>query len=228
MKKIITAAAVSLSVSAAAQFAVVQDPDGFTNVRAAAAKGSAVIDTLSNGHLVYCFEKKGNWVSIDYTQKNKEGHGFIYYDRIEQTGSNISIALKSQKENEVVLTKDSVTVFVTRKKFDKTTHRFSYYKDNPSQIEKIDNNRYWGTDGGMPATAYKKITVRTGSKTIVLPERAYKDLFEPNLYTTKAYFDKAKNIIYIQSMNSDGAGGYEVIWKIENGQYKERLVAYGF
>ena len=29
-------------------------------------------------------------------------------------------------------------------------------------------------------------------------------------------------------MNSDGAGSYEVIWKIEKGVYKERYIAYGF
>jgi hypothetical protein len=29
-------------------------------------------------------------------------------------------------------------------------------------------------------------------------------------------------------MNGDGAGAYEVIWKIESGVYKERLIAYGF
>jgi len=29
-------------------------------------------------------------------------------------------------------------------------------------------------------------------------------------------------------MNSDGAGSYLVIWRIEKGTYKDRLVAYGF
>jgi hypothetical protein len=47
-------------------------------------------------------------------------------------------------------------------------------------------------------------------------------------YTAEVYFDKASDIFYIQTMNSDGAGGYEVIWKVEKGIYKERLVAYGF
>lgn len=36
------------------------------------------------------------------------------------------------------------------------------------------------------------------------------------------------NIVYIQSMNSDGAGSYEVIWKVEKAVYKERYIACGF
>jgi hypothetical protein len=29
-------------------------------------------------------------------------------------------------------------------------------------------------------------------------------------------------------LNGDGAGAYYVIWKIVNGVYKDRLIAYGF
>jgi hypothetical protein len=54
------------------------------------------------------------------------------------------------------------------------------------------------------------------------------NLYEISLANTKAHYDKANDILYIQSMNSDGAGSYEVIWKIEKGIYKNRFIAYGF
>jgi hypothetical protein len=31
----------------------------------------------------------------------------------------------------------------------------------------------------------------------------------------EVHYDKVHDILYIESMNSDGAGSYEVIWKIE-------------
>jgi hypothetical protein len=117
---------------------------------------------------------------------------------------------------------------LTQKSFDKTKHKFKYFKDPTDQIELIDNNKYWGRDGGMPETEYQKITVKIGRKTITLPKEATANLFEPSIYNTQVNFDKVRNIIYIQSMNSDGAGAYDVIWKIENGIYKERFIAYGF
>ena len=52
-------------------------------------------------------------------------------------------------------------------------------------------------------------------KTIYLPKEALKNLFEPNSYSTSAHYDEANDILYIDSLNSDGAGSYEVLWIIE-------------
>jgi hypothetical protein len=49
-----------------------------------------------------------------------------------------------------------------------------------------------------------------------------------NYHHTKVHYDKTSDILYIHAMNSDGAGGYVVIWKIEKGGYKERFVSHGF
>lgn len=65
-------------------------------------------------------------------------------------------------------------------------------------------------------------------KTIELPKNSFDDLFEPSLYNTKINYDKKNNILYITSSNSDGAGGYEIVWVIEKGKYKERKIAFGF
>lgn len=53
-------------------------------------------------------------------------------------------------------------------------------------------------------------------------------LYEPSIYSAEVNYDKTNGTFYIQTMNSDGAGSYEVIWKVEKGVYKERLVVYGF
>ncbi len=112
--------------------------------------------------------------------------------------------------------------------FDKSKHKFKYYKEADHQIELIDNKKYWGDDGEMPKREYQSIKIKVGQRIIELPKSALENLYEPSLALTQVNYDKENNIIYIQSMNSDGAGGYEVIWKIEKGIYKERFIAYGF
>lgn len=211
-----------------AQFAIVSDEDGSVNVRLDATASSKINSVLQNGHLIYCMERKGNWINIDYTIKGKELNGYVYKDRSLLIDQLPAIPITSKTQNVVVLKKDSIHVTITQDNFNKNKHSFKYYKEAPGQIEWIDNKKYWGTDGGMPATQYEKIEVTIGTKKILLPKQATAGLYEPNISSATAYYDQKTNSIYISTMNSDGAGAYEVIWKIENGIYKDRLVAYGF
>lgn len=210
------------------QFAITSDKDGYTYIREKGAIDSKIIDSLKNGHLIYCFENAGNWINIDYTAKGKERNGYIYNNRVKFISDFNTFSIVNKTANAVTLLKDSIEIIVTESNFNKNKHHFKYHKENKDQIELIDNKQYWGTDGGMPKTQYQSITIKLGNKIIQLPQKATDNLFEPSLYTAQVNYDNHKNIIYIQSMNSDGAGAYEVIWKIENGVYKERFITYGF
>ena len=134
------------------------------------------------------------------------------------------------KETDTFITfkKDSIEVTITQGKFDKKKHKFKFLKDYPTQIELIDNKKYWGMDGGMPTTQYEKIKIKIGNKIIFLPKTALEGLYQPSIYSAEVNYDKTNNTIYLQTMNSDGAGSYCVIWKIENGVYLDRLIVYGF
>ncbi|MBX2920678.1 MAG: hypothetical protein KF746_00700 [Chitinophagaceae bacterium] len=217
-----------LSLSTYAQFAIIADQDGYVNVRTGKETGSKITDTLKNGHLIFCFENEGNRTNIDYSKNGKELNGFVYKDRYTLISSYPPVPMLKNEPNSVTLSKDSIEVVVTQKLFDRRSHKYTYFKENKTQIELIDNKKYWGTDGGMPAIEYSFIVIKTGREIFQLPEQALKNLFEPNLYNTEVNFDAENNILYIQSMNSDGAGAYHVIWKVENGIYKERYIAYGF
>ena len=228
MKKLFAIWLVIMSNDALAQFAIINDKDGFCNVRSAAAKGNNIIDKLKNGHIVYCFTNSSNWTDIDYSKNSKECNGQVYKDRVKFISDYPAVPVLKKENTGITLKKDSITVIVTEQKFDPNRHRFSYYKDAKGQIEFVDNKQYWGRDGGMPIREYGSIEVNIGTRKIRLPKKALQNLFEPNLDNTHVNYDKANDILYIQSMNSDGAGGYEVIWKIEKGVYKDRFIAYGF
>lgn len=211
-----------------AQFAIIADKDGYVNVRTDKEAGNKITDTLKNGHLIFCFEDTGNFTNIDYSRNNKKLNGFVYKDRYTLISSYRSIPTVKEGTNIVTLSKDSIEVVIIQKSFDKRQHKYSYLREAKDQIELINNKVYWGTDGGMPIFEYSSVAIKIGRKIFQLPKQAINNLFEPNLYNTEVNFDADNNILYIQSMNSDGAGAYHVIWKIENGIYKERYIAYGF
>jgi len=216
--------AIILTLSARGQFAIVSDKDGFVNVRSENKIADNIIDTLKNGHLMYCFESADNWTNIDFNR----GNGFIYKDRYKLVSTFEKIPIKEQNETFVKLSKDELKITITTSKFDKTKHELKFAKGENKWIELIDNKKHWGTDGGIPEVEYRSIEINIGHKKLILPKTATENLFEPNLSNTEANYDSHTNTLYIQSMNSDGAGAYSVIWKIVNGAYKERFVAYGF
>ena len=210
------------------QFAIVNDKDSLLNIREDGQLNSKVVDNLTNGHLIYCFENKGNWTNIDYTNKGKDLNGYVYKDRYKLVSNFPALTVSQKTANSITLKKDKFEVTITQSKFDKGKHKFKYINGYPDQIELIDNKKYWGMDGGMPTTQFESIVIKVGQRRIKLPIYALEGLYQPSIYSAEVNYDKESDTFYIQTMNSDGAGSYLVIWKIEKGIYKDRLVAYGF
>lgn len=228
MKSVLSIFVFCCALHASAQFAILTDKEGYVNVREDAGINKKIINKLNSGHLIYCFENKGNWTNIDYTHQDKERNGYIYKEKYKMVSDFLSFPATKKSDNNIVFKKDSISVTLTSTEFEKKKHRFKYVKDSPDQILLIDNKKYWGKDGGMPSTQFDKIIIEIGKTILLLPKAALEGLYEPNIFSAEINYDKENKVLYIQTMNSDGAGSYEVIWKIEKGNYKERLVAYGF
>ncbi len=210
------------------QFFIVDDNDGYVLVRATADKSGKVIDTLYSADMFFVFEQVGNWCNVDYGARDSSKSGFIYYNRLKKISNYTVIPKVLVKGNTVILEKDSLRIALRQTPFVKKGHRYTYSKINHGHLEKIDGHSFWGQDGGMPGRHYKDILLISSGDTMALPSSAIFDLYEPNSFYTKAYLDAYNDRLFIESSNSDGAGAYSVIWLIENGRYKNRLVVYGF
>ncbi|WP_281336423.1 hypothetical protein [Flavobacterium eburneipallidum] len=210
------------------QFGIINDLDGFVNVRSSAEKGKNISDKLENGFIVFYFEPKGNWVNIDYKKNGKQLNGYIYKDRIKYINDFTNVPLKSNLNGKVKLENENVKIEISETKFIKEKHNLKFHKNDKSILEEIDNMQIFGKDGGIPKKEYKSIQIEINSVKIELPNIALKNLYEPSLYNSKANYDKKNDILYILSSNSDGAGGYEIIWIIEKKKYKYRIEVYGF
>lgn len=207
------------------QFAVIHDNDGSANVRKTPEIKDNSIEKLNNGAIVYHFGSENNWTSIYYQKNGKELEGYVYNDRLKRIAKYTKIKKKSDAENNLILSGKGITVSITTKKFDKSQHTFTY---GNKVIKEIDNKQPYGSDGDMPKTEYQSIKVEFGDTVLLLPKEALQNLFEPNLDYTEVNYDEENDILYIQSLNSDGAGGYSVLWVIEHKKYKQRMEATPF
>ena len=208
-------------------FAVINDKDGYVNVRKEKSVHSKVLKKLDNNSLIFVFvydkAQDGNWIYAD-------NEGYIYNDRVKWIHNFPQIAKGIAKGNTIVFEGKEIQVTLATEKFDKDKHSFKYHKEYRDVIEKIDGKLFWGTDGNMPKKEYKSIEVKISGKQVSIPQSAYSDLYQPNLYTDLnfVYYDKDSDILYIVANNGDGAGAYMVCWQIEKGVYKGRKVGIPF
>ena len=208
-------------------FAVVNDKDGYVNVRKEKSVHSKVLKKLDNNTLIFVLEYDkayyGNWIYAD-------NEGYIYNDRVKWIHNFPQIAKGIAKGNTIVFEGKEIQVALSTEKFDKNKHSFKYHKEYRDIIEKIDGEPFWGTDGNMPKREYKSIEVKIRGKQVSIPQSAYNDLYESYLYTefNSVHYDKDNDILYIVALNGDGAGAYMVCWQIEKGVYKGRKVGIPF
>ena len=208
-------------------FAVINDKDGYVNVRKEKSVHSKVLKKLDNNTLIFVLEYDkayyGNWIYAD-------NEGYIYNDRVKWIEKLPKIAKGITKGNTIVFEGKEIQVTLSTEKFDKSKHSFKYHKEYRDIIEKIDGKPFWGTDGNMPKREYKSIEVKIRGKQVSIPKSTYNDLYESYLYTefNSVHYDKDNDILYIVALNGDGAGAYMVCWQIEKGVYKGRKVGIPF
>ena len=204
-------------------FAVINDKDGYVNVRKGKSAQSKVLKRLNNKTIVFVYNydkaTDGNWI---YTDEE----GYIYNDRVKWIHKFPIIAKGIAKGNTIVFEGKEIQVVLTSGKFDKSKHSFEYFKDSPTGIEVIDDELPYGTDGKMPTTEYRSIEVNIHGKRVSLPKDAYSDLYEPTFLTdhNSVYYDKESDILYIVANNNYADRPYKVCWQIERGVYKGRKV----
>ncbi|MDR2270116.1 MAG: hypothetical protein LBF27_04335 [Sphingobacterium sp.] len=229
-------ALVFLTVShfANAQFAKIIDKDGYVNVRKQTTVNSAVVSKIDTDEIVYAFpdEKLGNWVSIYYIDHQKEDiTGYVHKSRIKLIESYNEIRNTFFDSMGATFKSKDVTVEMKSDKFDyeKNKKYFSSTKyENYTVVDKFRGQHVWGTDGGIPISHYTLIKAIIKGKEIQIPAKEIENLFNINYEFAACYYDDLNDVLYISGENGDGAGGYAVLFMIEKGKYKARVVTIPF
>jgi len=212
------------------QFAIISDKDGFANVRKSNEIGNNIIDTLTNGQIVFCLEEMNGWRPVDYVKNGKELSGYVHDSRLFYIDNFKSIKYRSLTKDSVIFSHDSISLTVIKEPFIANKNKLKYKKigdkTNESMfLAKINGKQIWGTDGEIPKYQYQKILLKIGNKVINLP---CKNMYEPTLKYTKVNVDSKTNTIYITADNSDGAGGYTVLWIVTNEIFKRKIITIPF
>jgi len=80
----------------------------------------------------------------------------------------------------------------------------------------------------LPNSSYKFVKLKVKGKETEVPQESLENLFQPTTIEKANHFkyieinyDKSNDILYISSLNSDGAGSYVVLFVFEKGDFKE-------
>ncbi len=208
-----------IALSTFGQVAIIQDKDGFTNVRKAPNTQSEIIfKILENKVFWYDYEEnvdEGDWISI-YIPKNDYSFacsdqdyivGFIHKSRL--------LPLSKMKPYNGLDFKFEYEV----QPFDSTTRIIE--RNNNQWVSSIDGRPVWGTDGELPKSEIRTINVKVNNKQILINQAFYNNLFECN---NKFNVTKNGDTYFVYQSNSDGAGYYELVWVITENGLKQRLV----
>jgi hypothetical protein len=218
--------ALATAHNAFADRGVVNDPDGFTHLRAAPNRESAIVATAKSGEVVE-FERSNSsdWWAVTLDSGKK---GFMHSSRIrpEENGTESADA-GSTNERFVSSAKfqlaAGVTLFVRASQFDASKHSVRNVKGEMI----IDGHQVMGVDGSVPTTrleeAYlvirdKKIPLETSSMYDPWSSAPSKDQFKISWMEDEPQKDHSTaSSLTVSASFSDGAGGYEVQWKVVEG-----------
>jgi hypothetical protein len=231
---ILIISSLSLSMLTLAQdYAVINDKDGFVNVRKEPNTESPVIGKFYEDE-VFAYDEgsagKDGWIKVyRYNSAKPDAciyiEGFVHKSRIKSIANFKSIPNKKISANRALIQNDSISIAVLTSRFIPQKHKLGSQLDEPNQINfhKIDGRPFWGTDGRLPKIAISSLKINIAKRAVLIPRNAFSDLYEPSFRMFNVYLDGG-NTIYIRMDNSDGAGAYTVIWVIKNGKYLKRFV----
>lgn len=151
-----------------------------------------------------------NWIGIDYGTNNYAGSNYVYKNRLKFINSFTEIPQVDLQPNSVTFANASIQINLYQERFDTSKNKLEY-NEKQGYLEKINGMKIWGTDGTIPQRQYRAIEIELGNTKIKLPAKALENLYNPNLNYTSVNYDIQNDILYVQSLNSDGAGGYAVI-----------------
>lgn len=204
----------------AAMLRVVEDKDGFTNVRAGASLESKVVEKALTGSVVCVQETKGDWAEIaDDSGKGRDL--YVHTSRLKPVKEWKQTAGKAAKANDSGTVKSGgLEAKVTEVPFVAKDHKITEVEGQ----KQVDGRLVWGTDGELPKKAMK-LEVTLDGKAVTLPAKATHDLYEPDpagLAILTPGKPGTQAFIYMHA--SDGAGAYAVVWSFKEGKYVGRTV----
>ena len=201
------------------QVAIIQDPDGWTNVRKTPdGKSEIILKVHENEVFWYDYEEtdqKQDWISIympknDYCLCKSEPNyivGFIHKSRLLPLEKLYSYQDKDFSFRYALSDFDSTNRIID--------------KQDEKWVTAINGRPVWGTDGNFPKTQVDNIEIKIDGRVIEIHKVFYSDIYECD---NEWSIYKNGDTYFVHQWNSDGAGAYEIVWVFDKNGLKQRLV----
>lgn len=225
-------------------YAVINDLDGYVNVRDEDNINSPVIAKLNNSTPISanCSKDATSNVNFCRARFGKSNSGFIHKKRLNFLKPNSSfskIPLTNLSEDKMAGTFSNKNVLVSVKfnsvKLDaKKTKEVN--TDKFGGCEVLYNNKcvfgYFNHDNKPDYTQLQTVQVKINGETLVLPSSATEDIYLSRYFLANnaiandigVYQNKKDNHLYIIGRFADGALLYSVIYEIKDGKYFRKSV----
>ncbi|MDC4632582.1 SH3 domain-containing protein [Acinetobacter baumannii] len=208
-----------------ADFGLIQDKDGYVNVRENSSLSSKVTSKLNNNEIVSCVmdEETNNFCLVNASNGVT---GFVYKNRINNFGGYTSIKLSQYSREKAVYSDKNIIVEVYAKK---AILDPKLYKTFKGEYKYFNNKNFFGTDGSLPDNNFlqlDKIIVKEKDNRIEISRTELEQYFFPKdgvdggkneLADFKIYYLN-NNIFILNTFNESGAAAYNIVLNVKNGK----------
>lgn len=210
------------------QYGIVDDKDGFVNVRRGPSINDKIIDTFHNGKILYFLDledQKSEWLDCAYSRDKSESGGYIHKSKIKFINSFKKIKPILTK-TEISFSNENTKILVRVEAFIAKNHKLKWYKNDPedknsnSWLALINGLEIHGADGTIPREKYGKSTIKYKGESAILPTETF---YNPNKEYHELFWDDKIDTYYLTTSNGDGAGAYVAIWVISMGKVIKRI-----
>ncbi|EJB8536894.1 SH3 domain-containing protein [Acinetobacter baumannii] len=208
-----------------ADFGLIQDKDGYVNVRENSSLSSKVTSKLNNNEIVSCVmdEETNNFCLVN---ASNGATGFVYKNRINNFSGYTSIKLSQYSREKVIYSDKNIIVEVYAKK---AISDPKLYKTFKGKYKYFNNKKFFGTDGSLPDNNFlqlDKIIFKEKDNRIEISRTELEQYFFPKdgidegkneLADFKIYYLN-NNIFILNTFNNGGAAAYNIVLNIKNGK----------
>lgn len=221
----------TVGVVAQSEYGIVEDEDGWTNVRSSPSLSANIIGQVREGEIFWINTdlQLPNWCQILYLEEDASNYTDNIYvtgldDRVVKQGYVHSSRVKNLTEETIELERvcqdNHCRYFneqweITVNWLDFATTDIDYRIDGV--LRKIDGEFVWGTDGMMPSKSIGKLIIVHNGEQVVLDASALAGFYQPNIEALSLTYDHTSASYLVWMANSDGAGFYSALWQIKEG-----------
>ena len=152
-----------------ADFGLIQDKDGYVNVRELADLSSKVISKQKNGEIVSCVDDIVH--NFCFINSSSGVRGYVYNNRINRFDSYNKIKLKKYDVKTVLYRNSLYTVEISSKDADLNSKNYSKSLKGSELYSLYKGKAFYGTDGDLPTANFlqlKRIVVKIQEQKIII------------------------------------------------------------